>query len=198
MSAFTYGANQAETEKSHVTCIHFVSLDFVSGLLLANTTPSTFTWGGQDYLGLGYVGGISEIAEDAMLRPNGVTLQLSGVDSTVITAAMTEGYHGRAISIWEGYLGETTQQLVADPELIFRGIMDVMTVELGEGTALVTVKCEGELARWQRHRGLLYTHESQQTIFPGDKGLDQVLKIQNRRLNWDGKWSLGTNFSGRA
>jgi hypothetical protein len=73
---------------------------------------------------------------------------------------------------------------VADPQLVFRGLMDFMTVELGANSGAIVVQCEGELARWQRHSGSLYTHESQQTYYTGDRGFDQIPYLQNRRIDW--------------
>jgi hypothetical protein len=57
-------------------------------------------------------------------------------------------------------------------------------VTLGPNSGTITVNCESELARWQRPRGLLYTHESQQVIYEGDRGFDMVPTIQGRVLNW--------------
>jgi hypothetical protein len=189
---FTAGANETAADAVHVEKVTFVSMDFPSGFLRAHTRIGTLTWGGYDWVGVGNFGNVSEIPEDAMLRPNGVTISLSGVDAGIVTAAVFEAYHGRAVNVYTGFLNVATLALVADPQLEFRGLMDTMTVELGAETGSITVQCEGELARWQRHSGRLFTHESQQEIFPGDRGFDQVPFIQNRTVSWVKKSLWGT------
>ncbi len=190
MTAFADSANQSAAEQPHIDVVHFALLDFPDGILRCCTHTSSLTWGGETWLAAGQFGGISEIAEDAMLRPNGCTLTLSGMDATVANAAMNEDYHGRTVAVYEGYMSGGA--LIAAPELLFRGIMDVMTIEVGATESTVSVQCEGELARWERHSGLLYTHESQQQVYPGDNFFDQLPLIQNKTISWVKKAQFGT------
>jgi hypothetical protein len=71
-----------------------------------------------------------------------------------------------------------------------------MQVSLGPNSATIAVNCESELARWQRPRGLLYTHESQQIVYLGDRGFDMIPTIQGRVLNWVRPTLLGRVVSG--
>jgi hypothetical protein len=86
--------------------------------------------------------------------------------------------------VYEGFLNVSTMALLDTPETKFKGLMDYMSVELGEGSGSLTVQAEGELARWQRHNGSLYTHESQQALYSGDRGFDQIPYMQNRKIDW--------------
>jgi hypothetical protein len=185
---FASSTNQAAAIAAHAEVITFVELDFPSGYVRLHNRTGTIAWGTASpipqWLGVGKLGSVDTVAEDAELRPNTVRLTLSGVDSSLVSSAMTEGYHGRSVAIYDGFLNTTTLALLATPELRFRGMMDSMSVELGAGTASIVVTCESELARWDRPRGLLYTSESQQLIYPGDKGFDMVPTMQNRNINW--------------
>lgn len=188
MTWFADAANQAAAIAAHAEVITFVELDFPSGYVRVHSRTGTIAWGADSpipqWLGVGKLGSVDTVAEDAELRPNSVKLTLSGVDSSLVASAMSEAYHGRSVAIYDGFLNTTTLALVATPELRFRGMMDYMSVELGVGTATIVVNCESELARWERPRGLLYTSESQQLIYPGDKGFDMVPAMQNRTINW--------------
>ena len=184
MTAYASATNQAAAEAVHVEHLHFVALDLPSGYLRLHTRTGTITWGGFSWLGVGQFGDISDIDEDSQLRPSGATITLSGVDSALITAALTEKYHGRSIAVYEGLLNLSTMVLVDTPEIIFKGLMDFMTVSLGAGVGSITVQAEGELARWLRHNNSLYTHESQQALFAGDRGFDQIPFTQNRKIDW--------------
>jgi hypothetical protein len=184
VTAYASSTNQTAAEQVHVEHIQFVHLDLPSGHLRLHTRIGTIAWGGNDWLGVGKFGDLSDIEEDAQLRPSGVTVTLSGVDSALITAALTEAYHGRLIAIYEGFLNLSTMALLDTPETKFKGLMDYMTVTLGDHGGAITIQAEGELARWQRHSGSLYTHESQQAIYPGDRGFDQIPFMQSRKIDW--------------
>lgn len=184
MTAYASSTNQSTAEAAHLEHVHFVALDVPSGYVRLHTRIGTVTWGGNSWLGVGKLGDISDIDEDAMLRPSGVTVTLTGVDSDLITSAMTEKYHGRAIAVYEGFLNTSTMALVADPEIKFSGLMDYMSITLGEGTGSISIQAEGELARWQRHNNSLYTHESQQALYSGDRGFDQIPYTMNRKIDW--------------
>lgn len=184
MTWFVDANNQAAAVAAHAEVVTFVDLDLSSGRLRLHSRTGTITWGSASWLGVGKFGGVDAVREDAELRPNTVKLTLSGVDSALVASAMTEDYHGRAVSIYDGFLNVTTLALIGTPELRFRGVMDYMSVELGAGEGTIILNCESELARWDRPRGLLYTSESQELIYSGDKGFDMVPTMQNRTINW--------------
>jgi hypothetical protein len=184
MTWYVSSTNQSTAEAVHVELVTLVAMDFPSGYLRLHTRIGTITFGTNDYLGVGKFGGVSEIDEDAQLRPAGVSVTLSGVDAPLVSSAITEACHGRSITIYQGFLNVSTMALVADPETVFKGLMDYMTIDLGQNTGSITVQCEGEMARWLRHNGSLYTNESQQALFSGDRGFDQVPYLQNRKIDW--------------
>jgi len=200
MTWYADNANEAAAAAAHSEVVEFVRLEFPSGILTLHTRLGTITWGGYAWLGVGQLGTIGELTEDAMMRPSGVALTLSGVDTSVVQAATEDDYHGYPVAVYKGLLDVTTQQLVADPQLAFRGLIDKVEVELTAGGGTVTVHAEGELARWDRNQGLLYTNESQQSLFPGDKFFDRIPIIQNRTIDWTKKsnWGLvAARISGR-
>lgn len=194
MTAYADASNQAAGEAVHAEIVHFVEMDLPSGYLRLHTRTGTIRWGAgspiPSWLGIGKLGSISDVGEDAMLRPQGVTFMLSGVDAALITSARDEAYHGRTVTVYRGFLNVDTLALVATPETAFKGLMDTMTVELGQNSGSITVSAEGELARWQRNSGLLYSSETQRTLYPDDMGFDNLAAIQQRAVNWSklGDW----------
>jgi len=197
MTWFQSAANQTAAIQPHAEVVTFVDLDFPSGHLRVHTRTGTIAWGSgspiPQWLGVGKLGSIEMIREDAELRPNTVTLSLSGADAALVTAAMDEAYHGRAVRIYQGLLDLDTFVLVATPETVFTGIMDYMTVTLGQNTGSITVQCESELARWDRPRMLMSTPESQQLLYPDDTFYDMVPVVQSRTVDWaKKKFNWGT------
>lgn len=192
MTWYADGNNQSAAEAAHVEGVTFAALDLPSGYVRVHTRIGTINWGGHDWLGVGQFGSVSEVSEDAMLRPSGVTLTLSGVDTSIVSAAVFEAYHGRAAHVYRGFFNVTTLALAADPQLVFQGLMDTMECELGQNTGTINVTCEGELARWQRHQGAVYSHESQAALMAAhgdttDRFFDQIVNIQNRTIDWSKK-----------
>jgi hypothetical protein len=188
MSWFQQPANAAAAIAPHAELTTFVDLDFPSGHVRFHTRTGTVYWGTQSpdhaWLGVGKFGAIDVVREDAELRPNSVVLTLSGVDADLVSAATSELYHGRAVAVYDGYLDTTTFALVAEPELRFRGVMDYMTVTFGRNSGIISLNCESELARWQRPRALLNTHESQQLLYEGDRFFDMIPVLQTRPVDW--------------
>ena len=197
MTWFTESNNQSAATAAHAEIVYFVELEFPSGTLRMHTGVGTVQWGAgspiPEWYGVGKLGGIAPIKEDTELRPNGLTLTLSGVDSDLITAAMTEDYHNQPVRVYIGFRDTSTFALTADPELAFSGVMDYMTISQGEQFGTITVHCESEFARWARPRTLLFTRESQQLLYDGDLGLDFVAIIQSRVVTWDKRVNVGGN-----
>lgn len=192
MTWFEDADNQTASTAAHVEVVNFVKVEFPSATLRLHSRIGDLTWDGETWTGVGQLGSISDLSEDAILRPSGVTLKLSGVDSVVVNAAVEDDYHGYPVSVYQGFFDTDDMTLVADPQLVFRGLIDRVEVALAQNTGEVAVHCEGELARWDRHQGLLYTAESQKTLYPDDKGFDNLVRIQNRTIEWVKKdgWGL--------
>jgi hypothetical protein len=188
---FVASANQTAATAAHAEPVDFVDLDFPSGHVRFHTRIGPIVWGGFTWDGVGKLGSIEVGTEDAELRPVAWRMTISGVDAALVTAARGEAFHGRPVRLYRGWLDPSTFALVATPERRRSGMIDSMQITLGPNTGAITVNCESELARWQRPRGLLYTHESQQLIYPGDRGFDMVPTIQSRVLDWSKKTLFG-------
>lgn len=165
----------------------------LSPILLANLQLSTpvYLWtgygnlayGGVTYLGVGNLGTVSPVDETTDLSARGLTMQLSGVPTALVAAALTEDYQGRACSVLFGALS-TTAGLIASPVTVFAGRMDVMQITDDGQSAQITMTAENRLVDFRRSREVRYTDEEQQTLFPGDKGLEFVTAIQQKAIYW--------------
>jgi hypothetical protein len=144
-----------------------LDFDFPSGFLRLATSPGTIQIGGQDYLGVGNIIGISSLDESTELRSFGMAVQLAGIPRDAISIALGEAYRNRRAQIWEVPFVCTTWQPLADPVLLFRGRMDQMSIELG-ATATVKITLENRMRDWERAPGILWTHDEQQLRHAGD------------------------------
>jgi hypothetical protein len=160
-----------------------VELLFDSGPVRVNGSPVSITIGGQEFLGLGTLGSISEIAEEAGLQSAGITLALSGIPSDAVALALAEPYQDRRGTVWEVWLDRATGQLISDPALIFRGRMDQMNVLLGAQN-VVEVTLEDRLTDMDRPNLARSTDEDQQRDYPGDIGLQFVSATVEKEIVW--------------
>lgn len=182
--------------------VTFAKLDFSSSTIYVHDSIGTFTWGGNDWLGVGDFGSVSSIEEGTDISPYSITLTLSGLDSTIanIGSAGTEDYFMRDVDIYLGLLDED-ESLIADPTAIWSGFMDVMTLVTGtQGSNSIRLTCESEMSKIERSADLKYTHVQQQRVNPNDLFFEYLHEIQGVKIQWkdmsSGNLGVGRSGSG--
>lgn len=130
------------------------------------------------YTGAGALIGVGEMSEVIDLTAQSVTVTLSGLDSSVLTAALSENYQGRVANI---YVGERS---VSDVMLAFSGYLDTMSPSDDGATSSLTVTIESKLADLQRPRIRRYTKESQKALYPGDTFFDWTADLADKQVPW--------------
>lgn len=174
-----------------VRALMLASLDFAEGFVRLTTAPFDVAVDAdgdgatESYQGVGGLGRLSAIEETSEIQPTSGELELSGVDPEMISIALGSYYQGRKARIWLALL-DAGHAIVGDPVEIFTGRMDTMKIEVGE-TATVTLTVQSRLADWENPRVRRYTNEDQQALYSGDKGLEFVPQILNKKLNWGGE-----------
>jgi hypothetical protein len=178
---------QAEIVRPAILC----ALDFAEGVVRLTSAPFDLTGDAdgdgvaETYQGVGALGRIFALSEGAELQPYSGQLELSGVDPAMIALALGSHYQGRSVKLWLALL-DVAHLWTSPPFLAFSGRMDTMTIALG-ATATITLSVQSHLADWENPRVRRYTNEDQQQLFPGDKGLEFVAAIVNKKLNWGGE-----------
>ena len=175
-------SNRQATEAAHVIPVLFARLDFASGLVLANSTPFSFTFASETYLGVGEFGAVSVVRETSSVEATHLTLQLSGLSPTLINTALTEDYHGRDARLYAGFLTDANA-LIDTPLLLYRGRMDTMRAQAGRQN-IIYLEIESRLADLLRPRIRRYNHNDQTDKWPDDPGLEFVEQTVDKELNW--------------
>lgn len=184
----------------HVATVTFVKLEFASGTLYLHNSIGTYTWGSQDWLGVGDLGDISAIEEGAEISPYKITLSLSGIDSTISNAALNEDYYMRPVTLYIGAL-DADDDLLADPTEVWSGFMDQMNVSLGSDNGDdISLVAESELAKFDRASNLKYTDANQQAAYNGDLFFGFLKDIEGAKIQWGsaGVASTAGNDTGPA
>lgn len=181
----TSAANQAELEAEHSRPIYFLHLDLAVEALYACTGVRTYQFDGQDWLGIGEIQGISDLAEAADIAARNITITVSSVDANITEPLQSRtNYKGRAVAIYRGYL-DANGDLVDDPEPRWMGRMDVGSM-VWDDEYTAQMVCEPLTARLLRSNISRYSDEDHQLRHSGDKFFEFLPQIENLDVVWGG------------
>ncbi|MAU40967.1 MAG: hypothetical protein CMF31_05025 [Kordiimonas sp.] len=172
-------AGMAENE---VCPVYFCKMEFDSGARNVWSGVGTVSWNGDTWAGIGELGGIGAIEENSDNREDKVTLSLSGVDPDVLASVLDDPIQGRTITIWIGLL-DNTYQLIADPIILFGGVMDMLEIQDGK-TGTISLHCESWARTDGRNIERRFTPDDQKLEYPDDLGLDYVPQMPDVDLLW--------------
>lgn len=169
---------------SYVSMVTFAKLEFPNGTVYLHNSIGTFTWGGNDWLGVGDLGTISEIEEGIDVSPYKLTLALSGLDAAISGAALTQDYYNQPVTVYLGVL-DANDVLLADPTIVWQGVMDQMDLSVGaESGDVIQLTCESELARFDKASNRKYTDSQQQNDFASDVAFEFMAQIEGAKIRW--------------
>lgn len=168
----------------HISERVFVFIDFDSGAVRLHDGWGNITWNSQTWSGIGDFGGISTVQEAPDVGPRSVTLRLSGVDSAYVASALDRtDYKGRTVEIYVGAC-DADGDLVADPDLLWRGTADVASVTMDKNAAEIELQCENELADLGEPNLNRFSDEDHQLRNPGDDFFEYLPLMINRNVKW--------------
>lgn len=181
-----------EVQAFEVWPILLTKIDTTGGLFRVWTGYGTLTFNGEDYLGIGDTGGVSDILETRDLQANGLTLSMSGISASKIAIALNQIQIGREASLFVGFLNSATKTLISDPYEIFTGVTDIPIINHAAETATIGLTCENKLISLNKPRTRRYTKEDQAIDDPTDEGFDFVPGLQDAVIE------LGQNANSEA
>lgn len=178
-----------------------VFLDFPSDPVYANDGTTDIVWNGNTYLGAGEIGAVESVGEsvDNLAKP--VTLTLSSLPE-IVAMARDEVYQNEQALLMLGIIDGSTGQLLADPETLWEGRMDVLDIRLDAQLGQITLNLEHRLRR--EPRIARYTDPDQQLAYSGDTFFNMLQSIPGFVSQWGNEkaryggpggsiWSPGDN-----
>lgn len=176
----------------HIRLVTFAKIQLDSGTLYLHDSVGTFTWadpvdGSQAWLGLGDFGGIGAVEENRTMSGYELNLILSGLDATMLDEVINQNYQGRGVTIYLGALDLSNGSLLATPNEIWSGVMDVGRVSLGAGDDnAIQITCESDFARLEDINGRTFTDADLQAEYTGDTFLQYLPAMEDARIVWRG------------
>ena len=167
-----------------------VELEFSTGTLRFwngyGDLSMTVRGASQTFTGLGDLGGISAVSETTEIKASGISLTLTGVKSSLISAALSANYTNRNAYVYLG-LFDSSKNIVSDVYTLFSGKMDVLKINEQAETSSIELAVETRLIAFERANTRRYTHEDQQVDFAGDLGFEFIPDLQDKEITWGKK-----------
>lgn len=157
-------------------------MEFDSGVIRVWNGIGTLPISGNDFSGIGNLGSISPIVETASVKSTGLDLTLSGVDSSLLSIALTEDYQERNATMWIGFMDSGNAYI--DRIQMYKGRMDVMTIDEEGDSSVISVSTESVLVGLERARERRFTDQDQQSQYSGDLGFEFVTSLQQKDIPW--------------
>ncbi len=173
----------AEAVADGLSPILIMKAQFDSGDLNLWSGLGTLQWNGDEYTGAGNLLTMSDVTENNRGDAQNTTFSLTGINSALLAATMTENYQGRPVTAWLACL-DAAGAIIGDPFILFRGQMDVFSPTIGGDTMTMAMSCESRSIDVNRVKERLYTAEAQKALYPDDRGLDFVSSLQDAQITW--------------
>jgi len=184
MSRVVPSALLTALSNNEIEPFYAVDLNFDTSPLYLWTGYGDKTIGGTTYTGTGNLLNIEGLEEASDLSARGTKLSLTGLDSGILTYALTEHYQGRLVKIHWGVKG------VSDTVEVFSGYMDTMTITDEADSSTIELTVESRLITLERPANRRYTSESHKSVRVSknlsgtDTFFDWVAPLQDKSIAW--------------
>lgn len=182
MSRSLSALNSAQISRQDIKPVIFFSGEFTSGVLRLSSGVESISWGGNSWAG-GILQSIVLPQENTQIQAAGMTVTISGVPPESVSFALQQVKPRGIGEVYLGFLNDNNQ-VIASPELVFTGLLDVPTFNHSESDNTISITYENKMIDLTRVRELRYNHETQQALYPGDDGFEYVASLSQRKLVW--------------
>jgi len=173
---------QANLDDNVVYPFFAIEMFFDGNTLRTWTGMGDLVYDGNTWIGSGSLLAVSTVEETNEISVRGVTLNLSGIPSELISLALSTPYQGRVCNVYLGMLDKVLDTYDLTP--IFSGYMDKMDISEAAETCSIEMAVENKLIDLERARVSRFTSGYQKSLYPNDLGLDFVESLQDRPISW--------------
>lgn len=163
--------------------ILMVRLDFNSGTLAWNSGTNNITYNTIEYIASSTLGNVSSVNESLGVKSSGVTVSISGVQQELIAALLLEPFLNRKGYVFLAMLDNNDAFNSANVVQIFEGKIDNISGIQSKNPSF-SVSIRSRLSDWERSRSIKYTDADQQKIHPGDKGMEFIPQLSQKKIIW--------------
>jgi hypothetical protein len=188
----------------------FVELVFLDQTIyawsgLGNVTPAGPAWDpgatfpyGQEFIGVGWLGQLSNLPQTTEMTAENMRLTLSGIPASLVGDAVNAVRLTGSVTIWLVFL-DALNNVIADPLQMWQGQTDVPTLTDGADTCTFEMTVENSLLALNLSSNRRYTTLDQQLDYPGDAGFEMLSAMQDLFLPYpDGTLNGSHNIGGTS
>lgn len=182
--------------------VYLISLDFSGGTTYLTNGGQDILWSAHTYQAVGGALQIGNVEESPDSSGQGVELQLSGVNQTVLAALLSNDYRGRVCTVYKAWL--SAGAVIADPVLYLEGLQ-LSAFEVEEtrdrtgGTVTIKTRIKGRMGV-DRTRGIVSSVVSHQHYFSGDTFFQNTALLASTSIYWGSGQPMtpggGSNYPG--
>ena len=175
----------------------FAELNFKSGWVRVHTGVGSRVYNGQTYLGIGELGSIGRVRENASQSGNRTTLSLVVRDPSLLREVMNEDPNGRECFIHLVAFDENRQITEGADYFIDAEMVDLKVItgkRAANKPAVIKITINDWFERWAQPVEVVKTTDAaQQELHPGDRFFDLVEVIAGSPLS---SLPVKTNYGG--
>lgn len=136
-------------------------------------------YGGETYVGedetFGVFASVSEIAEAVGDQAPNLQLTLLPPDASAASQLSQPGMQRSSVYLWLAVVDILSGTVVPDPDLLFAGTLDVVSLERRGGRRELDIQCVSVFEDlFQNEEGMRLSHAFHQSVWPGERGMENV------------------------
>lgn len=204
---------QAVVSAERAERVYLYELEYSNGALRITNAPADIEWNGFTWDALGGLLIHESVNESRDMRQQGVRVELSGVEGSIISRILNNNFKGRPARIYLCHLDMETAEIVGEPHLVFRGRQNSPYIvreehdEDGSGTVTVETRIVSILARIQATLPIRTNVKAHSELLRragatlGDLFFVTVPEIVNKKIYWGREApaeSTGSSFTGHG
>jgi hypothetical protein len=177
------GAFNTALAQETVRPVYFVQLEFATGFTYFTNAGQDIVWNGQTWTNVAGVGQISDLRETLTGEAVGVQMELNSLPSSWLQRALSEHVQGKPATIWLALL-DADFNVIADPSVEFRGLIDVMPIQDGGQFGKIVLTVENRTIDFSRPLVRRYNSEDQHKDYPNDNFFSHVEAMADVTIVW--------------
>jgi len=171
---------------SHIDLVYLVAIHWPDGWVRLHTGLGPLIYAGDEYQGIGAMGSVGDITDNAELGRHECSLTLSGLDDAAVAEVIEKECFGRTGNVYLGFLDENSRIVDTAVLPLFAGEIDKLGVEKGENNKISITLTADNLERSLRLPDR-YNDESHQKRSVGDRFFRYITAMVERPIYWGNK-----------
>jgi len=167
-------AVKTELATNNIKPVHLVTIGFATPVNITDNgfdLTSSVSGGSVTYTSSSFLLSTPKFTEETDLTKTSLQIALSGADQTFISTVLNENVVNDTVTIYRGLL-DSSNALIADPFLLYKGSIDTFNIEESEKESIVNLSVVSHWADFEKTSGRKTNNNSQQRFFSTDVGMD--------------------------